>query len=107
MLETRTDLEESGLLASVVGHVGDGNFHAIILLDRDNPAHMEKAKELSDRMTRRAIAAGGTCTGEHGIGCGKQTYLTWERGGAVPLMRQIKAALDPKGIMNPGKIFKS
>lgn len=106
MLETRNDLEASGLTATMLGHVGDGNFHTIILVDGDDPDQLSKVADLTDRMARRAIDMDGTCTGEHGIGIGKQAYLLWERGEAVAVMQQVKQALDPQGIMNPGKIFR-
>jgi len=106
MLETREDLTSSGLVATMLGHVGDGNFHTIILFDADAADEIAQVTELSEGMAKRAIAMGGTCTGEHGIGCGKQTYLEWERGNAVDIMRSVKTALDPDNIMNPGKIFR-
>lgn len=105
MEETRLDIEQSGATATMLGHVGDGNFHSIILADSDNADEMKRAEDLNRRMMRRAIDMEGTATGEHGIGIGKQEFLTWEKEGAIPLMSQLKAALDPKGIMNPGKIF--
>lgn len=107
MLETRADIEASDLTATMLGHVGDGNFHTIILVDRENTDEIRQADELSARMARRAIDMDGTCTGEHGIGIGKRSYLTWERGDSVVVMQQVKTALDPQGIMNPGKIFKA
>ncbi len=104
ILETRRDIEASGLIVPLVGHVGDGNFHLVFLVDPDRPEEMEKAAEVNDRMVIRAIDMGGTCTGEHGIGYGKMGFLKHEHGEAVSVMRSIKQALDPKGIMNPGKI---
>ncbi|MCB9944753.1 MAG: FAD-binding protein [Geminicoccaceae bacterium] len=103
--ETRTDIEESGLLAPIVGHVGDGNFHVQFLIDPGDPAELEKARFLNKRLVRRALAMGGTCTGEHGIGHGKIDSLAEEHGDAVQVMATIKRALDPNGIMNPGKII--
>lgn len=103
--ETRADIDRSGLTVCIVGHVGDGNFHLLILVDPANPVEVGKARELHDRMVRRAIAAKGTCTGEHGIGAGKIDFLQAELGDAVDVMRQVKRALDPANIMNPGKIF--
>lgn len=94
-----------GLLTPIVGHVGDGNFHAIVLVDMENPQEIEKAKAYVSWLSEMAIAAGGTCTGEHGIGQGKMAYLQQELGGATDVMRAIKQALDPQGIMNPGKIL--
>ena len=105
ILETRRDVDESGFTAPMVGHVGDGNFHLIILVDPDDAAEMERAKALVERLAHRTIAMGGTCTGEHGIGYGKIPFLAHEHGEAVAVMRQIKQALDPRGIMNPGKIL--
>lgn len=106
ILETKADLEKSGLLFSVLGHVGDGNFHTIVLYDNQCAEETAQVQRLSAQMVERAIAMGGTCTGEHGIGLGKREYLEWERGPAVDLMKQVKQALDPDGIMNPGKIFR-
>jgi D-lactate dehydrogenase (cytochrome) len=103
--ETRKDIEESGFMAPIVGHVGDGNFHVLLLVDMDNEAEIEAGKAFLDRLARRAIAMDGTCTGEHGVGLGKMKYLPLEHGGALSVMRQIKKALDPKGIFNPGKII--
>jgi D-lactate dehydrogenase (cytochrome) len=104
--ETQPGLEESGLLAPLVGHVGDGNFHLAILIDPDSPEELVAAQELSGRLAERAIALGGTCTGEHGIGYGKIKYLELEHGPeGIRLMRAIKSALDPDGLFNPGKIL--
>jgi D-lactate dehydrogenase (cytochrome) len=90
----------------IVGHVGDGNFHVAYLIDPALPSDRETAERLNRQLVQRAIAAGGTCTGEHGIGLHKQGFLLEEAGaGAVAMMRQIKQALDPRNIMNPGKIF--
>ncbi|EJN10600.1 FAD/FMN-dependent dehydrogenase [Bradyrhizobium sp. YR681] len=107
LTETRRDADEQGLTAPIVGHVGDGNFHMLILIDPARPEEAEGAKALQARMVARAIAMDGTCTGEHGIGLGKIDYLTNELGEAVDVMRSIKTALDPNGLMNPGKIFAS
>ncbi|MEY9429978.1 FAD/FMN-containing dehydrogenase [Bradyrhizobium ottawaense] len=107
LTETRRDADEHGFTAPIVGHVGDGNFHMLILIDPAQPEEAEGAKALQARMVARAIAMDGTCTGEHGIGLGKIDYLTDELGEAVDVMRSIKAALDPNGLMNPGKIFAS
>ena len=104
MLETRRDIDEAGLLAPIVSHAGEGNFHLVFLIDPDDAAAMARASEVNDRMITRALALGGTCTGEHGIGYGKIEFLKAEHGEAVSVMRQLKSALDPKGIMNPGKI---
>jgi D-lactate dehydrogenase (cytochrome) len=106
ILETRKDVESVGIQAPIVGHVGDGNFHLVLLVDRADPAELAQADQLNERLVRRALGMGGTCTGEHGIGIGKQKFLLEEAGpAAVALMRQIKQTLDPKGILNPGKIF--
>lgn len=104
--ETRADIEATGLIAPIVGHVGDGNFHVSLLIDINNPHEIEKAESFMARLSERAIKMGGTCTGEHGIGQGKQKYLSAELGeNTVEVMRLIKKALDPHNIMNPGKIF--
>lgn len=104
ILETKKDIEASFLLAPIVGHVGDGNFHLIMLVDPDDPKDMAEAKRLSDRLVMRALAMDGTCTGEHGVGYGKMDFLVHEHGEAVSVMRMVKTALDPANIMNPGKI---
>lgn len=105
--ETRIDLDETGLLAPIVGHVGDGNFHLVILYDPDDPIETQKAKGVVDRLNMRAIAMQGTCTGEHGIGAGKISFLKAEHGETVAYMRLVKKALDPDDIMNPGKMFST
>ena len=102
--DTRRDLDASPLLAPMVGHVGDGNFHTLLLVDPDVPEELDEARRLNDRMVERALALGGTCTGEHGIGLGKLGYLREEHGEGVEVMRAIKQALDPRGLMNPGKL---
>ncbi len=88
----------------MVGHVGDGNFHVLMLVDPTSEAELEEAQAINTRMVRRAIAAEGTCTGEHGIGSGKRLFLEEQAGPAVALMRTLKATIDPAGIMNPGKV---
>ncbi|MEM7776631.1 MAG: FAD-linked oxidase C-terminal domain-containing protein [Pseudomonadota bacterium] len=105
VLETKADIEKSGLVAPIVGHVGDGNFHASPVFDMGNPAELEAVRAFLGRLADRAIAMDGTCTGEHGIGQGKIKYLQPEHGVGVQVMRQIKSALDPLNIMNPGKIL--
>jgi D-lactate dehydrogenase (cytochrome) len=105
ILETKEDLKSSFLTAPLVGHVGDGNFHLGFLINRDDPKEIAEAERLNDRLVMRALAMDGTCTGEHGIGLGKMKFLTAEHGEAVSVMRDVKRALDPLGIMNPGKIF--
>ena len=104
--EARAEIDAAGLVAPIVGHAGDGNFHVCFLVDPADPGELETVKELADRIARRAIALGGTCTGEHGVGYGKAGLLELEHGAeGVELMRAIKAALDPDGLMNPGKIL--
>jgi D-lactate dehydrogenase (cytochrome) len=105
LLETRADVQQSGLLAPLVGHVGDGNFHLIMLLDPDNPDELARAKALNARLVARALAVGGTCSGEHGVGLGKMAHLADEHGAALDVMQAIKRALDPDGRMNPGKML--
>jgi D-lactate dehydrogenase (cytochrome) len=107
VLDTRRDIQETGLTAPLVGHAGDGNFHLIILLDPDDPAELERVKAFNARLVRRAIALGGTSTGEHGVGMGKIDYLAEEHGDdAVSVMQAIKRSLDPDNRMNPGKMFR-
>jgi D-lactate dehydrogenase (cytochrome) len=107
ILETKADVEATGLLAPLVGHVGDGNFHLNILVNPDDPAEFKRVKDFTGRLAHRAIAMGGTCTGEHGIGSGKIAFLEAEHGSAVAVMRQLKTALDPENRMNPGKVFRA
>tara|TARA_B100000809_G_C15119114_1_gene523579 strand:- start:1319 stop:2692 length:1374 start_codon:yes stop_codon:yes gene_type:complete len=102
---TKIDVEETGVIAPIVGHVGDGNFHLLLLVDTDNPDEMATAKGINDRLVKRAIEMGGTSTGEHGIGSGKLPYMALEHGASLDLMRQVKLAFDPKNIMNPGKVI--
>ena len=104
--ETEEDLAASCLPAPIIGHVGDGNFHVTILLDPNNPQEVAEAERLNERLIRRALALEGTCTGEHGIGCGKLEYLIAEHGEAVSVMRALKMAIDPDNLMNPGKILR-
>ena len=105
MVETQKDIADQGFLAPIVGHVGDGNFHVLVLLDENNPAKVKAVEAFVSRLNKRALAMDGTCTGEHGIGQGKQKYLADEMGDGVDYMRAIKQALDPHDIMNPGKIL--
>ncbi|MDX1401018.1 MAG: FAD-linked oxidase C-terminal domain-containing protein [Kiloniellales bacterium] len=105
ILETKKDIEEAGLLAPLVGHVGDGNFHLVFVVDPEDEQEMQRSEDVNRRMVMRALNCGGTCTGEHGIGYGKISFLEAEHGAGVDVMRSIKAALDPKGLMNPEKIF--
>ncbi len=104
ILETKADLADSPLLAPLVGHVGDGNFHLNILIDPARPEDEAEAARLAHRIAERAIRLGGTCTGEHGVGVGKRRYMAQEHGQAWGVMRQIKQALDPENLFNPGKI---
>ncbi|MDY8109673.1 FAD-linked oxidase C-terminal domain-containing protein [Fulvimarina sp. 2208YS6-2-32] len=103
--ETRADADSAGLIAPIVGHVGDGNFHVTLLIDTDVAAEVANAEGFMKRLAERALDMDGTCTGEHGVGQGKRGYLDAELGAAVNVMRSIKTALDPLNIMNPGKIF--
>ena len=104
--ETKRDLAESTIPSALAGHVGDGNFHLIFMIDPEKPEEIAEASRLNDRMVARALAMEGTCTGEHGIGYGKMDFLIAEHGEAVAVMRSIKQALDPNDIMNPGKIVR-
>ena len=106
ILETRSDIEESKLTVPLVGHVGDGNFHLLFLIDPENEEEELKLYQpLNDRLVERALRMGGTCTGEHGIGSGKIKYMEAEHGESLDLMRQIKQAFDPDNLMNPGKML--
>ena len=106
ILETRRDIEESGLTVPLVGHVGDGNFHLLFLIDPENEEEeLQRYQPLNDRLVERALRMGGTCTGEHGIGSGKIKYMEAEHGDSLDLMRQIKQAFDPDNLMNPGKML--
>jgi D-lactate dehydrogenase (cytochrome) len=105
IMGVKRDIEESGLTAPMVGHVGDGNFHTIILVPPE-PDGLDRAWALDRKIVGRALALGGSCSGEHGVGIGKREFLEQEHGAeAIATMRAIKAALDPRGIMNPGKMF--
>ncbi|CAH3032057.1 unnamed protein product [Pocillopora meandrina] len=106
IVETKEDIMASNLIAPIVGHVGDGNFHCFIPVKPDDEEELRVAKEFTLRLGRRALAMGGTCTGEHGVGCGKQALLPEEIGATgVQVMKDIKNLFDPNGIMNPGKVF--
>ena len=107
VLETRADIAETGLTAPIVGHVGDGNFHLVVLFDPADAGERSKAEAIASRVSMRAIRMGGTCTGEHGIGVHKLDALVAEHGAAVSLMQAIKRALDPNDIFNPGKTVPS
>ena len=102
---TQARAAEMGLLAPIVGHVGDGNFHTLLLIDMENASEIAEADEFVGWLNDLAISMDGTCTGEHGIGQGKRPYLARELGPATKVMAAIKAALDPDNIMNPGKIL--
>ena len=103
VLETHADIASTGLIAPIVGHVGDGNFHLVVLFDPQKPDERAKAEGLAARVSARAIRMGGTCTGEHGVGVHKLDALVAEHGEAVSVMQAIKRALDPNDILNPGK----
>jgi len=105
IVATKADLAKASIPATVLGHVGDGNFHVCFMIDPDKPEELREAEHLHDLMVERAQSMGGTCTGEHGIGLGKIAHLQREAGGGVDVMRRIKKAIDPSGIMNPGKMF--
>ena len=108
ILETQQDVREQGLLAPILGHVGDGNFHMTYLIHPDyEDEELPKYQALNDRLITRALRMEGTCTGEHGVGYGKIPYMHREHGESVALMRQIKEALDPLNLLNPGKILPS
>lgn len=104
--ETRADLSASGLVATVLGHVGDGNFHVSMVIDPASPQEWQASEAFNERLVHRAIGMGGTCTGEHGVGLHKKRFLEAEHGKqAVDVMRALKRTLDPNDILNPGKIF--
>jgi D-lactate dehydrogenase (cytochrome) len=103
--QTHSDIAASGILGPIIGHVGDGNFHVIVVVTPDDTEEMHRVESFNERLISRALDMGGTCTGEHGIGIGKIPYLVRELGvAAVELMRSIKSAVDPLGLMNPGKV---
>ncbi len=106
ILATKADIESLGLVAPIVGHVGDGNFHVSVLVDMEDQAEVARVESFMHDLVERAIAMDGTCTGEHGVGHGKMKYLDAELGGAVDVMRSVKKALDPLNILNPGKIVR-
>jgi D-lactate dehydrogenase (cytochrome) len=105
--ETNVDVAKASMPVALFGHVGDGNFHLVVLIDPDKPAEAEEADELNRRVVTRALRMGGTCTGEHGIGYGKLDFLDAEHGEAVAVMGAIKKALDPHNVLNPGKIIRA
>jgi len=104
VLATKRDIQTSGLIAPIVGHVGDGNFHLVILVDPENGDEVARAAALNNKVVGRALAADGTCSGEHGVGHGKIGFMAAEHGDALAVMRSLKLALDPHNLMNPGKI---
>ncbi len=103
--KTVADIEREGMLAPIVGHVGDGNFHVLLLVNMQDDNEVKKAEGILQRLAERAIAMDGTCTGEHGIGQGKRKYMQTEHGEALTVMKAIKKAIDPNNIMNPDKIW--
>jgi D-lactate dehydrogenase (cytochrome) len=104
IVDTRQDNVGASFPICLVGHAGDGNFHLIYVLDPASAAELDEARRLNERMVMRALAMGGTCSGEHGVGIGKMKYLEAEHGAALDVMRAIKRALDPDNRMNPGKM---
>ena len=104
--ETNKDLVNTTIPIALFGHVGDGNFHLAIMVDPNNPADVAEAERVNHNVVHRALAMGGTCTGEHGIGFGKLDFLDAEHGDAVPVMHAIKQALDPHNVFNRGKIVR-
>ena len=106
VVETQKDIAELGLVAPIVGHIGDGNFHVLPLIDMDNGQEVDAAHGFLDRLVGRALAMDGTCTGEHGVGAGKMKYMQAEHGSGVEVMRAIKKTLDPHNIFNPGKVVE-
>ncbi|MEM6594628.1 MAG: FAD-linked oxidase C-terminal domain-containing protein, partial [Pseudomonadota bacterium] len=104
--QTQADIADSPLDGPILGHVGDGNFHAILMMDPDSPEELNEAKRLADRMAERALEMGGTVTGEHGVGMGKMKYMTREHGEAWSVMADIKRSFDPQNILNPGKLVQ-
>ncbi|WP_042352861.1 FAD-binding oxidoreductase [Bacillus massiliigorillae] len=106
ILNSRQKIEDMGLDAAIVGHVGDGNYHVLMMIDLSNTEEVNQAKELNEHIVNFALSKGGTCTGEHGVGIGKAKYQSLEHGAAFEVMKSIKKTLDPNNILNPGKIFR-
>ena len=106
LLETKREIDENNLLAPIVSHAGDGNFHVGFLLTPDDADELARAKSVNDNMIARTLAMGGTCTGEHGVGIGKMEYMEAEHGDSLDVMRLIKRSMDPQNLMNPGKVLK-
>ncbi|MNY09389.1 putative FAD-linked oxidoreductase [compost metagenome] len=105
ILKTRELLKDCSVPAAILGHVGDGNYHVVFAVDPDNAEELGEVAAINKKMVQYALSVGGTSTGEHGVGTGKIAYLREEHGDAVDLMALIKHAVDPAGIMNPGKIL--
>ncbi len=101
----RETIASRGIDGAILGHVGDGNYHAVFMLDAKDEADIERAKAVNAEIVRYALERGGTCTGEHGVGFGKKEHLEAEHGDSIPFMRKLKNMADPNGIMNPGKLF--
>ncbi len=104
--QTRRDLADSGIEAPIIGHVGDGNFHTLLIFDPDDPAEVARCKAFNERLIARALAMDGTCTGEHGVGYGKIGFMEAEHGEGASVMRAVKQGLDPHNLMNPGKVVR-
>lgn len=105
IIETKKEIKEKNIIAPLVGHVGDGNFHLLILCNRNDKEHFKKVQEFNENLINRALKYEGTCTGEHGVGIGKKNYLMKEHGESLSMMKIIKKNFDPKNIFNPGKIL--
>lgn len=106
LVRTKEELKASGLTGAIVGHVGDGNFHCILLVDPEDADELRRVEAFAEELGRHALALHGTCTGEHGVGLGKRQLLREEVGPVgLETMRQLKATLDPRGLMNPGKVL--
>ncbi|MCB8925836.1 MAG: FAD-binding protein [Ardenticatenaceae bacterium] len=106
IIKTKEDIDQSGLTAPIVGHVGDGNFHLLLLVDPHKPEDFAQAEQLNERLVKRALAMGGTITGEHGVGMGKMKFMQAQHGaGTLAVMHAIKQAIDPQNLMNPGKML--
>jgi D-lactate dehydrogenase (cytochrome) len=103
--ETQADLTASNIVAPLVGHAGDGNFHLIFMVNPDDAVELDGVKAANERLVERALRLGGTCSGEHGVGIGKMKYLEQEHGESLEVMQAIKRTLDPDNLMNPGKLI--
>ena len=107
ILDTQADCEKNGIVHSIIGHVGDGNFHVVMMIDPSDPDDIARAEGVNARMVARALSMDGTCTGEHGVGLHKMDFLLQEHGEpAIAMMRRLKQAFDPDNILNPGKIIR-